>query len=100
MGDTYSVLTQRRKATQKNTPRKERKGEHPLDLIGVLEIVPNSHPSARAQSDEPLPYTETITVHAADFVKYGNDVEMLKTLKVGSPPMSEPMAVEGLQESA
>lgn len=86
--DAYSVITQRRKASRPNTPG--------LDLIGVFEVVPHTPP--RAKSVEHYAHTE-ITVRAADFIKYGDDVEMLKTLKVTSPPPSEPVAVEDLQKS-
>lgn len=87
--DAYSVITQRRKASRPNTPG--------LDLIGVFEVVPHTPP--RARSVEQYAHTEKITVHAADFIKYGDDVEMLKTLQVTSAPMSEPVAVEDLQKS-
>jgi len=103
--ETYCVKTQRRKAAHRNTPRKERKGEHPLELIGVFEVVPNTPPpKARAQSAEPYRHTQRITVHASDFIKYGNDIEKLKTLKVEPPSFSKPVADqvcnEDLQKSA
>lgn len=96
--DTYSVITQKRKASRPNTPGTERNGKHPLDLIGVIEVVPHTPP--RAQSVESYHRAERITVHASDFIKYGDDVEMLKTLRVESPSVSEPVAVEDVQDSA
>lgn len=94
--DTYSVITQRRKPSRPHTPVRERKGEHPLDLIGVFEVQPHT---PRTQSVERNRFTETITVHASDFIKYGDDIEMLKALKVESPSTSEPLDAEDLQKS-
>lgn len=96
--DTYSVITQRRKASRPNTPGTEQKGKHHLDLIGVLEVVPHAPPHTK--SVERSPPKQIITVHASDFIKYGDDVEMLKTLKVESPSTSEPVVVEDVQNSA
>jgi hypothetical protein len=95
--DTYSVMTQRRKPSRPNTPARERKGEHPLDLIGVIEVVP--HASPRETWEERYPRTEKITVHASDFIKYGDDVEILKTVNLKPPSKSEHAAVEHLRKS-
>lgn len=95
--DTYTVFFQRRRKSLPKTPGRERKGKHPLDLIGVTEVVPHTPP--RAQSVEGHSRAERITVHASDFMKYGDDVETLRMLKVESPSPSEPAAVEGMHES-
>lgn len=92
--DGYKVISQRRRSLPPPAPRRERKGKHPLDLIAVLEVVPNTPTRTRERSVDRDPHQESITVHAADFIKYGNDVKMLRTLKVEPPPMSEPVALE------
>jgi hypothetical protein len=98
---TYTVLTQKRKAARPNTPGRERKGDHPLDLISIFEVTPRTPP--RAKSDEPDPMdTHCITVHASDFIKYGHDVEMLKKLDVhanDAHSLSEPTAAADPQQS-
>lgn len=100
--ESYTVITQRRKKSLPHTPGRERKGDHPLDLISILEVMPHTPP--RAQSAERSSFAKSITVHASDFIKYGNDVEMLKKLKLESPcneslSVSEHVAVGDSQES-
>jgi hypothetical protein len=88
----YSVISQQKKMLQPGAPRRERKGKHPLDLIGVLEVVPNTPPpkQCRAHSLHKETHRERITVHASDFMKYGNDVKMLRNFKLDSPKETEP----------
>lgn len=92
----YVVITQQRKTSCPAAPRRERKGKHPLDLIRVLEMRPDTPPppKVRACSVEHETHRECITVHAADFQKYGTDVKMLRALKVDPPPSNEPATVQ------
>jgi hypothetical protein len=84
----YTVFTQKRKESQPRAPRRERRGKRPLDLIGVLEVVPNT-PSRRPSSAQETS-VEWITVHASDFIKHGKDVKVLRTLRLDPPPLAEP----------
>eukprot|EP00746_Dinoflagellata_sp_MGD_P161865 gnl/MRDRNA2_/MRDRNA2_89165_c0_seq1.p1 gnl/MRDRNA2_/MRDRNA2_89165_c0~~gnl/MRDRNA2_/MRDRNA2_89165_c0_seq1.p1 ORF type:complete len:577 (+),score=86.15 gnl/MRDRNA2_/MRDRNA2_89165_c0_seq1:142-1731(+) len=88
----YTVITQRNKASRPNTPVRERKGEHPLDLIQIIEVTPHTPP--RAQSVERDSFVKSITVHASDFIKYGNDVDMLMKLKLESSSKESPSTDE------
>lgn len=99
--EAYSVLTQQRKMPQPGVPRPERKGKHPLDLIAVLEVVPNTPPpkACRPVSLERETHRERITVHAADFIKYGNDVKTLRTCKLDLPHVTEPEADDPLPKA-
>jgi len=96
--DGYSIFTQKRKK-QTSVPKVEGKGKHHLQMIGILEVKPNTPPSRARARSVAGDCTEQITVHEADFIKYGHDMKMLREFKVEPWYPPSPQKDTGSQSS-